>query len=70
MILFNTASKLADESDNLELIMKDPIQYPMFVSQYNNVGEIRNNSIMLVDSNDSDRYVDIDAEDMYLYTSD
>ncbi len=70
-VLFtNLAKMFAKESEHLTLEYRDPVQYPQFVYRYNNMGEIRNNSIILVNNADPDRYCYIDYEDMCIYATD
>ncbi len=70
-VLFTSLAELfAEESEHLTLVYKDPVQYPQFVYRYNNMGEIRSNSIILVNDRQPERYCYIDYEDMCLYTTD
>lgn len=70
-VLFTSLAELfAEESEHLRLEYKDPVQYPQFVYRYNNMGEIRSNSIILVNDAQPERYRYIDYEDMCLYTTD
>ncbi len=70
-LLFTSLAELfAKESDHIMLSYKDPVQYPQFVYQYNNMGEIHNNSIILENASNPERYTYIDYEDMLIYVVD
>lgn len=70
-LLFKSLAEMfAKESDHITLTYKDPVQYPQFVYQYNNMGEIHNNSIILENASSPERYTYIDYEEMLIYVMD
>ncbi len=71
LIIKTGAEQIADASDLITLTVKDPIQYPQFVYRYNKMADITNNSIIVVNADNPERYVYIDSEQMktYLFNS-
>jgi len=67
LIIKTGAEQIAEASDLITLTVKDPVQYPQFVYRYNKMQEITNNSIIVVNQNDPDRYAYIDSEQMKIY---
>ncbi len=70
LVLSQTAELFAEYGKNITLTYKDPVQYPQFVYKYNGVSEINNNSIVVVNGEDPDRYAYIDREEMCIYSLD
>ncbi len=70
VVISSTAENFALYGKQINLTYKDPVQYPQFVYQYNDMGEIHNNSIIVVNGNDPDRYVYIDADRMFVKSVD
>ncbi len=70
LVLSNTAELFAEHCDNVTIDYKDPVQYPQFVYKYNGVSDINNNSIIVINSEEPERYDYIDFEEMCIYTLD
>ncbi len=70
LVLSRTAELFAEHGENVTLTYKDPVQYPGFVYQYNGVSEIHNNSILVMNADDPERYAYIDHEEMCIYSLD
>ena len=68
LIIKTGAEQIAEANDLITLTVKDPIQYPQFVYRYNKMADITNNSIIVVNGDNPDRYVYIDSEQMKTYT--
>ena len=67
LIIKTGAELIADANDGFTFTVKDPIQYPQFVYRYNKMQDITNNSIIVVNADDPDRYEYIDSEQMKIY---
>ncbi|MBR5712814.1 MAG: Gldg family protein [Lachnospiraceae bacterium] len=67
LIIKTGAELIAEASDKITLTVKDPVQYPQFVYRYNGMEDITNNSIIVVNTEDPDRYCYIDSEKMKIY---
>lgn len=70
LVLSNTAELFAEHCENITISYKDPVQYPQFVYKYNGVSDINNNSIIVINSEEPERYDYIDREEMFIYTLD
>ena len=70
LIIKTGAELIAEASDMITLTFKDPVQYPQFVYRYNGMQEITNNSIIVVNEDDPDRYAYIDSNEMKVYELD
>ncbi|MBP5411088.1 MAG: GldG family protein [Lachnospiraceae bacterium] len=68
LIIKTGAEQIAAANDKFTFTVKDPIQYPQFVYRYNKMQDITNNSIIVVNGNDPDRFAYIDSEDMKIYS--
>ena len=68
LIIKTGAELIADANDGFTFTVKDPIQYPQFVYRYNKMQDITNNSIIVVNADDPDRYEYIDSEQMKIYS--
>ena len=68
LIIKTGAEQIAAANDKFTFTVKDPIQYPQFVYRYNKMQDITNNSIIVVNGDDPDRYVYIDSEQMKIYS--
>ncbi|MBO7649405.1 MAG: Gldg family protein [Lachnospiraceae bacterium] len=66
-VISNTAENFAADGKDINLIYKDPVQYPQFVFQYTGKTDIDNNSIILVRRDNQDLYAYIEYEVMCLY---
>lgn len=72
IVIKSTAENFANDGKDVKISFIDPIQYPERIFEYSGVGKtINNNSIIVINRNNPDRYVYIDAEDMkkYVYSS-
>ena len=65
-----SAERIAEACDNVSLHYKDPVQYPMFVKQYNGMADITNNSIIVINRDDPKKFRYIDSEQMKIYQMD
>ncbi len=71
LVLSQAAELFAKYGKHISLIYKDPVQYPQFVYNYTDVGsKINNNSIIVVNAEEPDRYAYIDREEMCIYSLD
>ena len=68
LIIKTGAELIAAANDKFTFTVKDPIQYPQFVYRYNKMQDITNNSIIVVNGDDPDRFVYIDSEQMMIYS--
>ena len=68
LIIKTGAELIAEANDRFTFTVKDPIQYPQFVYRYNKMQDITNNSIIVVNADDPDRYEYIDSEQMKIYS--
>ena len=68
LIIKTGAELIAAANDRFTFTVKDPIQYPQFVYRYNKMQDITNNSIIVVNADDPDRYEYIDSEQMKIYS--
>ncbi|MBO4398639.1 MAG: Gldg family protein [Lachnospiraceae bacterium] len=66
-VVVSAAENIAKKAKNINLIYKDPVQYPALVKLYFGEDTIDNNSIVLTRSDDEARCVAIDYELMCLY---
>ena len=69
LIIKTGAELIAAANDKFTFTVKDPIQYPQFVYRYNKMQDITNNSIIVVNGDDPDRFVYIDSEQMKIYST-
>ncbi len=67
-IILASAEQIAEHCSSVSMEYKDPIQYPQFIYGYNDMSEIKNNSIILVNEEDPDRYCYLDYEDLIIST--
>ena len=70
LIIKTGAEQIAAANDLITLTFKDPVQYPQFVYRYNGMQDITNNSIIVVNEDDPERYAYIDSEQMKIYEFD
>lgn len=66
-VLVSAAENFANQGKNINLIYKDPVQYPSLVFKYFSTDSIDNNSIVLERQDAPDRFVTIEYEVMCLY---
>ena len=70
LIIKTAAELIAAANDRFTFTVKDPIQYPQFVYRYNQMQDITNNSIIVVNGADPERFTYIDSEEMKRYKFD
>lgn len=64
-----SAERIAEACDSINLYYKDPVQYPQFVKQYNGMADITNNSIIVL-NRETEKSSYIDSDQMCIYDVD
>ncbi len=68
VVIKNTAENFANDGQNISISYIDPKQYPERILEYAGVGhDINNNSVIICNRSNPDRYVYLDAEQMMKY---